>query len=215
MIVLGLTGSIGMGKTTIATMMKSMHIPVHDSDAAVHHLLGAGGEALPAISALFPAYKYPQIYDRKKRMIVRKELGALIFNDNEKKKQLEGILHPLVHKSQNAFIRSCVNKGLDFVCLDIPLLFETGAQERVDYTLVVSAPYFLQRQRVLDRPHMNSDKFHAILASQMPDQEKCARADYIIKTGLGRAHTMKALKSALIDIKKREDSSMQDKKKAI
>lgn len=201
MIVLGLTGSIAMGKTTIGTMMKTMNIPVHESDHVVHKLLQRNSIARPAIASAFPFFEHPEIYDRKTKDLKRKEFGDLIFNNDEHKATLESILHPLVQKSQNEFIRAETLKGRDIVCLDIPLLFETGSDSRVDYTMVVSAPYFIQRERALSRPKMSEEKFLAILEQQMPDAEKCTRADYIIKTGLGRAPSMKALKLALLDIR--------------
>lgn len=201
MIVLGLTGSIAMGKTTIGSMMKTMNIPVHESDHVVHKLLQRNSIARPAIAAAFPFFEHPEIYDRKTKDLKRKEFGDLIFNSDKHKATLESILHPLVQKSQNEFIRSETLKGRDIVCLDIPLLFETGADSRVDYTIVVSAPYFIQRERALSRPKMSEEKFNAILEQQMPDAEKCTRADYVIKTGLGRAHAMKSLKLALVDIR--------------
>lgn len=204
MIILGLTGSIAMGKSTIGAMMENMRIPVHEADAAVHDLLKFESEAWPAIKANFPFFNYPEIYEDKGRALNRKEFGKLIFNDDDLRELLESILHPLVHKSQNEFIREYKLKGFDMVCLDIPLLFETGADERVDYTITVSAPYFIQRQRVLERPNMSEEKFHAILQRQMPDEQKCSLSDYVIKTGLGRAHAMKDLKSALHDIREKE-----------
>lgn len=201
MIVIGLTGSIAMGKTTIGSMMKNMNIPVHESDHVVHQLLQRNSIARPAIAAVFPFFEHPEIYDKKTKDLKRKEFGDLIFNNDEHKATLESILHPLVQKSQNEFIRAETLKGRDIVCLDIPLLFETGADSRVDYSIVVSAPAFIQRERALSRPNMNEEKFIAILETQMPDAEKCTRADYVIKTGLGRAPAMKALKTALLDIR--------------
>tara|TARA_R110001592_G_scaffold3525_12_gene19928 strand:- start:24978 stop:25643 length:666 start_codon:yes stop_codon:yes gene_type:complete len=201
MIILGLTGSIAMGKSTVGSMMKTLHIPVHESDHAAHKLLKRNSEARAAIAAAFPIYEYPDIYDRKTFDIKRKELGVLIFNNAEHRAMLESIMHPLVREDQQDFLRKCRLKGHKIVCLDIPLLFETHAQKRVDYTLTVSAPYLVQKQRVMSRPNMNEEKFHHILERQLPDSEKCRRADYVIKTGLGRAHTMKALKNILIDIR--------------
>ena len=210
MIILGLTGSIAMGKSTIGAMIENMRIPVHEADAAVHDLLTFESEAWPAIKANFPFFDYPEIYEDKGRALNRKAFGTLIFNDDNLRELLEAILHPLVHKSQNEFIREYTLKGFEMVCLDIPLLFETGADERVDYTMTVSSPYFIQRQRVLDRPNMSEEKFHAILERQMPDEQKCSLSDYVIKTGLGRAHAMKELKSALQDIREKEFGSTED-----
>lgn len=202
MIILGLTGSIGMGKTTIAAMLENLRIPVHDSDAAVHGFYAPNSFARPALAAAFPFFEYPQIYERKTKNIIRAELGKLVFSNPELRARLENILHPLVRKSQMDFIRQETIKKRKMICLDIPLLFETGAQERVDYVLVASAPYHVQRTRVLARSNMTEEKFHAILSSQMPDKEKCARADYVIKTGLGRAYSFFALKKAIASIEK-------------
>ena len=207
MIVLGLTGSIGMGKSTIGTMMKNMNIPVHESDHVVHQLLEMDSEARPAIACAFPFFEHPQIYDKKTKDIKRKELGELIFHNDEHRETLESIMHPLVQKSQTEFIRASKLKGLDMVCLDIPLLFETGADKRVDYTITVSAPEFIQRQRVLARPNMTEEKFKAITERQISCHEKCARADYVIKTGIGHAHSLKELKTILLDIQEKENPS--------
>lgn len=200
MIILGLTGSIGMGKTTIASMLENLRIPVHDSDAAVHGFYAPDSFARPALAAAFPFFEYPQIYERKTKNMIRAELGKLVFSNPELRERLENILHPLVRKSQMDFIRQSAIKKRKMICLDIPLLYETGAQDRVDYVLVASAPYHVQRARVLARPTMTEEKFHAILSSQMPDREKCIRADYVIKTGLGRAYSFFALKKAIASI---------------
>lgn len=192
-----------MGKSTIGAMMGTMNIPVHEADAAVHKLLKKDSQARPAIGAAFPYFEYPEIYNRKTGEINRAAFGALVFNDDENREILESILHPLVQKSQMEFIREYTLKGFDIVCLDIPLLFETGAEARVDYTITVSAPYFIQRERVLARPNMSEDKFHAILERQIPDAEKCMRSDYVIKTGLGRATSMQSLKNIIAEIREK------------
>ena len=211
MIVIGLTGSIGMGKSTAANMLSHMGIPVHDSDAEVHRLLDYDREARTAIGTKFPYFKYFGIYGRKDkngvRKIDRKKLGALVFKKPKERKKLESILHPLVQKSQQEFLRIQKTTGRDLAVLDIPLLFETGADQRVEYTITVSAPSFIQRERVLSRPNMDEQKFQNILNTQMPDAEKCARSDYVLPTGLGRAHTMKELKKILFDIMEKEGLS--------
>jgi len=201
MIVLGLTGSIAMGKSTIGAMMQNMNIPVHDADKEVHRLLQTDSEARMAIAAAFPLFEYPDIYDKKTKNIKRKELSNFIFNNPDHRQTLESIIHPLVQKSQNEFIRSAMLKGVDIVCLDIPLLFETGAQKRVDYTIVASAPYNIQRERAMSRPNMSEEKFHAILEQQMPDAQKSTLCDFVIKTGLGRAYAMNELKFIIAKIK--------------
>lgn len=204
MITLGLTGSIAMGKSTIGTMMRRLGIPVHESDHTVHRLLKRNSEARPALAAAFPIYKYPEIYEKKTYALKRKEFGALIFNNEEYRKIVEAILHPLVREDQDNFKRICRLRRHNFACLDIPLLFETRAEERVDYTITASAPYLIQRQRVLARQNMNEEKFEKILSRQMPDSEKCAQSDYVIKTGIGRAHSFKSLQVILDDIRKKE-----------
>ena len=206
MIVIGLTGSIGMGKTVIASMLAKQGIPVHEADDEVHELLAPKGAGFRAVAAAFPYYSYPQIYGRrtaKGRSINRSELGKIVFGDDDKRKKLEKILHPLVRDAQNKFIRKNKTLKREIIALDIPLLFEAGSDNLVDVILVASAPYEVQRARVLDRPGMTEKKFHAILQRQMPDAEKRARADYVIHTGIGRAQTMKELKAALRDIKKK------------
>ncbi len=200
MIVIGLTGSIGMGKSTLGAMMENMGVPVHDADEAVRILLKPKSEARPAIASAFPYFEFPNIYEKKTYNLKRKEFGDLIFSNNSHRENLEAILHPFVRKAQNEFIRAHSLKGRRIVCLDIPLLFETGGAQSVDYTITVSAPDFIQRERVLARPNMTEEKFNAILARQMPDAEKRTLSDYVIKTGLGRAQSMKELKGVIADI---------------
>lgn len=194
-----------MGKSTAAGMLETLGVPVHDSDAAVHELMEEGGQANAAVRAAFPYFSYPNIYGKKfhndRRPIDRQELGKIVFENPKERKKLESIIHPLVHESQNAFIKNANSMGKEIIALDIPLLFEIGAEDRVDYVLVVSAPDFVQKARVMERPGMTEEKFAAILKNQIPDGEKCARADFVIHTGLGRAHTMKLLKEALNEIK--------------
>lgn len=192
MITLGLTGSIGMGKSTALLMLKKMGCAIHDSDKAVRYALSPKGEAFEEVSLTFP-----KVWDKKTHTIKRDVLADIIFNDLEQKKILENILHPIVRASQNHFMRQQVRMGRKFTVLDIPLLFETGAQNRVDYTVVVTAPYHIQRQRVLKRPGMTEEKFLSILKTQMPDEEKCSYADFVIPTGLGFALTYRSLKIML------------------
>ena len=210
MIILGLTGSIAMGKSTVAGMFQKEGVPVHDSDEAVHELLQPGGKAVPLIAEAFPVFKYPEIYDKKKngvKPINRSKLGALVFAEGNEEllKELEAILHPLVQESQQVFTRK--HKGADIVVLDIPLLYETGAENRVDYVVVASAPYNIQRQRVLDRPGMDEEKLETILTRQMPDGEKRVRADFIVDTGLGHAHSMKQVKEILLSLRNKESAA--------
>ena len=192
MIILGLTGSIGMGKSTVASMLEKLGCSTHSSDEAVHEALKPKGGAFEEVAVTFP-----ESWDKKKRVLKRDILADIIFQDDAKRKELEEILHPIVHQSQKKFIQKQSRLNRDFVALDIPLLFETGAEQRVDYTLVVSAPYHVQRHRVLARAGMTEEKFEAILSTQMPDAEKRARADFIIPTGLGMAYTYKTLQQCL------------------
>ncbi|WP_438345264.1 dephospho-CoA kinase [Methylorubrum populi] len=178
--VLGLTGSIGMGKSATAAMFAARGVPVHDSDAAVHALYGPGGAAARAIGAAFPGSLTPE------GGVDRPALRAAVLGDSEKLTRLEAIVHPLVQAESRAFLAR--NAGAPLVVLDIPLLFETGADARCDAVLVVTAPPEIQRARVLARPGMTEDAFAAIRAKQMPDAEKRARASYVIDTSRGFEH---------------------------
>lgn len=195
MIVLGLTGSIGMGKSTVAHMLVKMGCALHDSDKAVREALSPRGQAFEEVAVTFP-----ECWDKKKHLIKRDVLADIVFNDLDKKRELEEILHPIVRHSQTRFIQHQIRNDRKFVVLDIPLLFETGADKRVDYTLVVSAPYHVQRYRVLSRPGMTEEKFEAILAAQMPDKEKRERANFIVPTGLGMSYTNRELRKILKEL---------------
>jgi dephospho-CoA kinase len=176
MIRLGLTGSIGMGKSVTAQMFRDEGIPVHDADAVVHALYKS--RSAPLVQAAFPGTV-------KNGEVDRAELSKRVLNNPEAMKQLEAIVHPLVREEEEAFLNAAKTRGSKLVVLDIPLLFETGAEARTDKILVVSADPKVQRNRVLSRPGMTDEKFKAILARQMPDMEKRRRADYVINTGLG------------------------------
>jgi dephospho-CoA kinase len=190
MIIIGLTGSIGMGKSTVAGMFERLGVPVFDADAAVRALQGPGGRALAAIEAAFPGTIGPAGIDRIR-------LGAQVFGNKSALKRLETILHPLVGEAQSAFLgRHRLKRA---VVLDVPLLFEAGGWRRCDVTVVVSAPMRVQRARVLARSGMTRDKFAAILKAQMPDAEKRRRADVVIETGRGRRVTW----LAVLDLVKR------------
>ncbi len=182
--VLGLTGSIGMGKSAVAAMFRGLDVPVFDADAAVHELQGPGGVLLPAIEAEFPGTTGPQGVDRPK-------LGAAVFGDASKLKRLEAIVHPAVGRMRAEFLLATADQAL--IVFDIPLLFEKGGFEQVDAVLVVSASAQAQRERVLARPGMTAEKFAQILALQVPDAEKRARADYVIDTGTSLAETRHAV----------------------
>ena len=176
MIILGLTGSIGMGKSTTAEMFREAGIPVHDADAAVHELYS--GAAAPLIETAFPGTVINGVVDRRK-------LGEQVIGKPEEMKRLEAIVHPLVAEIRNRFLEQAAAGGAKLAVLDIPLLYETGGEKLCDHVVVVTAPQEVQRARVLARPEMNEEKFQAILAKQVPDAEKRKRADFIIDTSLG------------------------------
>lgn len=176
MIVLGLTGSIGMGKSTTARMFAEAGVPVHDSDETVHRLYS--GVAAPLIEERFPGVVVDGTVDRNR-------LAAKVLGNAEAIKHLERIVHPLVRADADAFLERNREAGAKIAVLDIPLLFETGGEGRVDKIVVVTAPAEVQRERVLARPGMTAEKFDSILARQVPDAEKQARADFIIETGNG------------------------------
>jgi dephospho-CoA kinase len=176
MFVLGLTGSIGMGKTTTARFFAEAGVPVHDSDAAVHRLYE--GEAVPAIEATFPGTTTGGKVDRDK-------LGQQVLENPAALQKLESIVHPLVRNDAERFLAKAEADGAPVAVLDIPLLFETHGEDRVDAIVVVSAGPELQRERVLERPRMTVDKLEAITAKQIPDAEKCARADFVVDSSKG------------------------------
>ncbi len=173
--VLGLTGSIGMGKSTVAAMFAALGVPVFDADAEVRRMQGPGGALLPAIEAGFPGVTGPDGMDRA-------ALGARVFGDAEALRRLEEIVHPAVRDARRTFLID--HAGAPLVLFDIPLLYEKGGVEEVDAVAVVSAPAEVQRRRVLARAGMTPARFAEILALQLPDSEKRARADYLIDTGL-------------------------------
>lgn len=179
MIVVGLTGSIGMGKSTTAAMFAELGVPVHDADQAVHDLYS--GKAVSAVGAAFPGVVVDGRVDRGR-------LSAAVLGDPAAIRRLEAIVHPLVREAEREFLERNGRAGAAMVVLDIPLLFETGGEGRVDRIVVVSAPPGIQRDRVLARPGMDERKYEAILARQMPDDEKRRRADYVVDTGRGIDH---------------------------
>lgn len=178
MITVGLTGSIGMGKSTTAAMFAAEGVPVYDADAEVHALYAKGGAAVAPLEAAFPGVVVDGAVDRTL-------LSQRVVGKPDDLKKLEAIVHPLVGESRVGFFQAAVAKGADIVILDIPLLFETGGEKRMDAVVVVSAPVDLQRERVLARPGMNEAKLDAILARQMADAEKRARAHFVIDTSKG------------------------------
>jgi dephospho-CoA kinase len=176
MFVLGLTGSLGMGKSTTAQFFAEAGVPVHDADAVVHQLYG--GQAVAAVEAAFPGTTVDGAVDRAK-------LAARVLNDPQALKRLEEIVHPLVHEAEQRLLAEAQKTGKKVAVLDIPLLFETGGERRVDAVVVVSAPEEVQRARLLERPGMTTAKIESILARQTPDAEKRARADFIVDTSRG------------------------------
>lgn len=176
MFVLGLTGSIGMGKSATAKMFAEAGVPVHDADAAVHQLYE--GEATPLIESAFPGTTSGGKVDRAK-------LGARVIGDADAIKRLEHIVHPLVAVARDRFLAQAERAGAKVALLDIPLLYETGGEENCDAVVVVSAPADVQRARSLERPGMTAEKLDAIIAKQMPDAEKRARADFVVDTSKG------------------------------
>jgi dephospho-CoA kinase len=176
MFILGLTGSVGMGKSTTARFFAEEGVPVHDADAVVHRLYE--GEAVAAIEAAFPGTTSAGKVDRTK-------LAARVLGDPAALQRLEAIVHPLVHDAERRLLAQAQARGEKVAVLDIPLLFETGGDSRVDAVVVASAPAEVQRARVLARPGMSIEKLEAILAKQMPDAEKRRRADFVVDTSQG------------------------------
>ncbi|MEM1088195.1 MAG: dephospho-CoA kinase [Pseudomonadota bacterium] len=182
MIVLGLTGSIGMGKSTTASMFRQKGIPVYDADAEVHALYDRGGAAVGPLSEKFPS---ASVDGRIDRTILR----GLVVGKPDAMSELERIVHPLVGESQLEFRQNAITQKSALIVLDIPLLFETGGDKRCDYVAVVTASQSIQRDRVLARQNMNEDELDGILAKQMSDNEKRSRADFVISTAFGLAFT--------------------------
>jgi dephospho-CoA kinase len=192
MFLLGLTGSIGMGKSATADMFRELGIPVNDADAVVHDLYT--GEAVPLIEAAFPGVVADGAVDRKR-------LSRMLAENPDGFKRLEAIVHPLVRQKELEFRQAAESAGADIALLDIPLLYETGGETRLDAVVVVSADSEIQRQRVLARPGMTVEKFEMILSRQVPDKDKRERADYIVETGSGFDHARTQVKAIIADIR--------------
>lgn len=188
--ILGLTGSLAMGKSTAAQALRRMGIPVHDADRQVHRLLARGGDAVAAVERGFPGVT-------REGGIDRQALGRKVFADPVALRRLEAILHPLVRKAERRFLARCRRERRRLAVLDIPLLFETGGDRRCDAVLVVSAPRRVQLARALRRPGMTMAKLAGVEARQMPDVEKRRRADAVIPTGLGRRFSLDRLARAV------------------
>ncbi len=185
--VIGLTGGIGMGKSTAAGAFRRAHIPVFDADATVHALQAPGGAAVRLIDAAFPGAVRNGVIDRA-------ALRSAVLADATALKRLEGIMHPLVRRAERAFLSRARRAGARIVVLDIPLLLETGGARRVDTVLVVSAPLPVQIARVRRRRKMSEEQIAAVIRRQMPDREKRRRADVVLNTGLSRHHALRGLR---------------------
>ncbi len=194
MMILGLTGCIAMGKSAAADMFVRLGVPVHDADDAVHRLLGPGGGAVAAVESTFPGSARDGAIDHE-------AVARRVFGDPVALKRLEGILHPLVKIDQRRFLAKAARRGERLVVLDVPLLFETGGDEMCDRVAVVSAPRFVQTERLLKRPGMTRERIDTIRGLQMSDLEKKRRADYVIPTGLDRAFTMRRIEKIVNDLK--------------
>jgi dephospho-CoA kinase len=190
-IVLGLTGSIGMGKSTAAATLRRLRIPLFDADRVVHRLLARGGAAVDPVGTLFPGVL------AESGGIDRPLLGRRVFGDPEALSRLERIIHPMVEVREKQFRSRAHARREPIIVLDIPLLFESGSERRCNYVLVVSAPRLVQRQRVLRRPDMTEKRLAAILSNQMPDREKRRRADFVIPTGLSRGLSLQRLRAII------------------
>ncbi len=200
MLVLGLTGSIGMGKSAAATMLRRMGLPLHDSDRAVHRLLAKGGEAVAEVEAAFSGVVVDGAVDRRR-------LAERVFEDPVALTRLEAILHPAVRRATREFLKQQARNGRWLAVLDIPLLFETGGESLCDAVVVVSAPRFVQEARVLGRRDMTPARFNFIVAKQMSDREKRRRADFVVNTGLSKADTLRQLRAIVTLLRERREHS--------
>ena len=199
----GLTGSIGMGKTETGKLFARLGIPVLDSDAVVRRLYDPGGAAVDPVTAEFPGATRDGRIDRT-------ALTQMLASDPSGFERLEAIVHPLVKKARDEFIRAAAERGDEIVMLDIPLLFETGSEKTVDAVVVVSAPVEVQEQRVLARPGMTGDKLRMLLARQFPDAEKRAKADFVIETGNGLAQAFCEVRRVAAELLRRARNRRSD-----
>lgn len=198
MIVLGLTGSIGMGKSTADAALRRLGVPLYDADAEIHKMMGPGGSAVAVVEAAFSGVH------GENGGIDRRKLGAHVIGKPEELRRLEAILHPMVRAVERRWVALQRSRGAKLVVLDIPLLFETDRIDRVDGVIVVSAPFRLQRERVMRRPGMTAERFAAILDSQRPDREKRRLADFVVSTGLSRAAAARQLAAIVRRVRQRE-----------
>jgi dephospho-CoA kinase len=193
--VIGLTGGIGMGKSTAAAAFRRAHIPVFDADATVHRLQAPSGAALKAINLAFPGTVRDNVLDRAR-------LREVVLADRQALRRLETIMHPMVQREEAKFLAAARRRHMSLAVLDIPLLFETGADARVDLVLVVSAPKAVQAARIRRRGHMDEAQIAAVLARQLPDTERRRRADRVVRTGLSRHHALRALRRLIQDLRR-------------
>ncbi len=198
--VIGLTGGIGMGKSTAAAAFRRAHIPVFDADAAVHRIQGPDGTALRAIETAFPGTVTTDPQNR--RVLNRAALRARVLTDPQALKRLESIVHPLVRREELIFLARVRREGARIAVLDIPLLLETGGDQLVSLVLVVSAPRAVQIARVRQRRNLDPAQVQAVLARQMPDAEKRRRADLIVRTGLSRHHALKTIRRLIQELRR-------------
>ena len=193
--IIGLTGSIGMGKSTTAAMFREAGIPVYDADAAVHEAYGVGGIAVGPVGEAFPGVV-------KDGRVDREELRKRVLGDPEALKVLNGIVHPLIGKSRAKVFEDAEAAGADMIIMDVPLIFETGGEKNMHAVIVVSAPAHVQRERVLAREGMTPERLDAILAQQVPDAEKRARADYVVDTSRGLEAAREQVAAIIADLRK-------------
>jgi dephospho-CoA kinase len=208
-IVVGLTGSIGMGKSTAAAVLRRIGVPLFDADQIVHRLLAPGGAAAAKVEAAFPGSRSGD------GGIDRKRLGERVFGDPQALARLEGILHPMVAAAEKRFLALARARGERIAVLDIPLLYESRGAARCDYVIVVSAPAMLQRQRVMRRSGMTEARFTAILEQQMPDAEKRRRADFVVPTGLDQGLSLRRLRAIIAALRHRAPRSSYRRRGAI
>jgi dephospho-CoA kinase len=197
--VIGLTGGIGMGKSTAAAAFRRAHIPVFDADASVHRLQAPGGLALRAIGAAFPGTV--GMDGKGRRVLDRDALRSRVLADPAALKRLEAIVHPMVRRDEQKFLARAHRAGERIAVLDIPLLMETGGDRRVDRVVVVSAPRPVQVARVRRRQHMDAAQIQFVLARQMPDAEKRRRADLVVRTGLSRHYALRAIRRFIRELR--------------
>jgi len=196
-IIVGLTGSIGMGKSTASNFFRLLGVPIHDADGAVHRLMARSGAAVATVEAAFPGVVIDGAVDRK-------ALGARVFGDDDKLRRLEGILHPMVERERDRMLRLAARRGCPIVVLDVPLLYETDGERNCDVVVVVSAPAPVQAQRVLRRPGATRERLDEILKLQVPDAEKRRRADFVVHSGLGKGYSLRTVRRILEALESRD-----------